>query len=202
MNSPAPPHSPGNVPELVQVESPNRWRSLVVPAIIVIILLAIAWALFAHFGQAKPAASAVIIKQMAYPVRVDADVQQPASGMQSDPLIPQSEIILLVQARVTNISSKPIEIFDLFSNVELDGTTNRSYGALPEDIDRLFQRFPDLEAMRMQPLARREVIQPGKSVEGLMAFNYNWTQDQWNRRKDGRFVVSFQDARSVVVPLQ
>jgi len=201
MNSPASSPPSVGVPEMVQVDPPNSWRPLLVPVIIAIVGLAIAWALFAHFGRSKPDASGVVVRELAYPVQVDAGTSQPEPGMEGA-LAEQDEMILLVQVRLTNISPNPQTIFDMVSDVKLNGDNNRSFAALPEDIDRLFQRFPDLVGMRMQPLSRHQVIAPGKSVEGLMVFNYAWTQQQWNQSKDRRAVISFQNGRSLILKLQ
>ena len=183
------------------MEPQNWWRPLLIPAIIVIVGLAIAWALFAHFGRSKPDASGVVLKQVVYPVQVNAVDTQPEPGMAGTQPA-QDEIIVLVQARVTNISKHPLTIFDMMEDVKMHGTSNQSIGALPEDIDRLFQRFPNLESARTQPLARHQVIAPGKSAEGLMVFNYAWSQQQWNQRKDAHLVISFQDGRPLTLPLQ
>lgn len=43
--------------EMDEIEPADPWRPLVTPAIIVVVVLAIAWALFAHFGRTKPDAS-------------------------------------------------------------------------------------------------------------------------------------------------
>ncbi len=114
----------------------------------------------------------------------------------------QDEMILLVEARITNISRGPLTIFDINSDIKLQGANNESTAALPEDIDRLFQRFPDLATGRMKPLSRHQVIAPGQSVEGLMVFNYAWSQQQWNQRKNAHVVISFQNGRPLTLPLQ
>jgi hypothetical protein len=56
--------------------------------------------------------------------------------------------------------------------------------------------------MRTAPLMRQRVIQPGQSAEGLMVFNFNSSKDQWDQRQNPRLVVSFQDARTLVIPLK
>jgi hypothetical protein len=172
-----------------------------VPAIVVIVGLAIAWALFAHFGQAKPDASGAILRQFVYPVQVDAGNSQTGPGLPG--LVPsQDETVLLVQARVTNISKDPVTIFDLVSDVKMKGDSSQSSAALPEDIDRFMQRFPELKTMSMQPLARHQVIAPGQSAEGLMVFAYPWTKAQWDQHKAAHIIVSFQHARTLDLPLQ
>lgn len=183
------------------MEPSRPWRPLVVPAVIVIVGLAICWALFAHYGRSKPDASGAVLRETVYPVNVDAADTQTDAGMAATQT-EQDETIVLVQARVTNISQKPLTLFDMVANVKLAGNNNQSSAALPEDIDRLFQRFPDLAANRMAPLARHRVIAPGQSVEGLMVFNYAWSAQQWSQRKDAHIVVSFLNGRSLVLPLQ
>ncbi|MGC1781910.1 MAG: hypothetical protein WA708_05285 [Acidobacteriaceae bacterium] len=188
-----------------QMESPRWWRPLVVPAIVVAILLAIAWALFAHFGRSKPDASGSILRQVVYPVQVnaaDSQAAQAADNGMAGKVPEQDETILLVQARVTNITNRPLTIFDANANVKLDGNDNVSPAALPEDVDRLLQRFPELDNVRIPPLQRHQVIAPGQSVEGLIAFSYPWSQQQWNRHKAANIVISFENGRPVTLPLQ
>ena len=187
--------------EMEQIEPPKPWRPLLIPAIVVIVVLAICWALFAHFGRAKPNASGQIVNQTAYPVQVNTADTEPAQGMAGTPA-QQNETIVLVNARITNIGSKPLTIFDMVSDIKLDGNSNRSFAALPEDIDRLLERFPNLAAMRTQLLTRHQVIAPGQSVEGLMVFNYAWNPQEWSQRKDPRLIVSFQNGRSLILKLQ
>ncbi len=201
MNSPASPSPNIGSLEMEQMEPRNPWRPLLVPAVIVIVGLAIAWALFAHFGRSKPDASGTILRQVAYPVQVNAADLQPEAGMAGN-TPEQDEMILLVQARVTNISRSPLTIFDLESDIKLQGTNNQSTAALPEDIDRLFQRFPNLATGQMQPLSRHQVIAPGQSIQGLMVFNYGWSQQQWDQRKKAHVVISFQNGRPLTLPLQ
>ena len=203
MNSPAS-NSPNiGALEMDQMEPPSPWRPLVVPAIIVIVGLCIAWALFAHFGRSKPDASGAILRQVAYPVQVNAADNQPEQpGMTGSATEPQNEMIVLVQARVTNISKSPLTIFDMESDFKLEGANNQSSAALPEDVDRLFQRFPDLASSRAPLLARHQVIAPGQSAEGLMVFNYAWSKQQWDDRKDAHTVISFQNGRPLSLPLQ
>ncbi|MHB2007823.1 MAG: hypothetical protein ACYCOX_07225 [Acidobacteriaceae bacterium] len=116
----------------------------------------------------------------------------------------QNETVVLVQARVTNISEQPLTIFDLVSDVKLDGEAfgSQSSAALPADVDRFMQRFPELASMNMPPLMRHTVIAPGGSAEGLMVFAYPWTKNQWSHHKDAHIIVSFERGRSVMLPLQ
>jgi hypothetical protein len=184
-----------------EIEPTEPWRPLVVPAIVVVVGLSIAWALFAHFGRSKPDASGAVLRVVAYPVQVDAGNSQTGPGLPG--LVPeQDETVLLVQARVTNISKQPITIFDLVSDVKLKGEASQSLAALPEDIDRFMQRFPELKSMSMPPLARHQVIAPGQSAEGLMIFAYPWTKEQWSQHKDAQVIISFQQARTLTLPLE
>ena len=189
--------------EMDEIEPTDPWRPLVVPAIIVVVGLAIAWALFAHFGRSKPDASATMLRQLVYPVQVDSGESPQGQGMPGT--VPeQNETVILVQARVTNISKQPLTIFDLVSDVKLNGEAfgSQSSAALPADVDRFMQRFPELRSMNMAPLTRHTVIAPGGSAEGLMVFAYPWTKGQWSQHKGGQIIISFQNGRSVMLPLQ
>ncbi|MGH9617477.1 MAG: hypothetical protein ACRD28_12115 [Acidobacteriaceae bacterium] len=189
--------------EMDEMEPADPWRPLLVPAIVVIVGLAIAWALFAHFGRDKPSASGAVLRQVVFPVQVDSGQSPEGPGMPgSTP--EQDETILLVQARVTNITKQPLTIFDLVAEVTLPGqsTGDRSSAALPEDIDRVMQRFPELNSMNSTPLTRHTVIAPGASAQGLMVFAYPWPKKQWDQHKNAQVVVSFQRGHSLVLPLQ
>lgn len=189
--------------EMDEIEPADPWRPLVVPAIIVVVGLAIAWALFAHFGRTKPDASATLLRQYVYQVQVDSGESPQGPGMPGT-LPERDETVVLVQARVTNISKDPLTLFDLVADVKMPGqsTGDQSSAALPGDIDRFMQRFPQLTAMSMAPLTRHTVIPPAGSVEGLMVFAYPWNKTQWTQRKSGQIVISFQHGRSVALPLQ
>ncbi len=190
-----------HAPDLAQVDPPNGLRSLLVPALIVIAGLAIAAVLFAHFGQTKPDASGAILRQFAYSVQIDPGVASDQPGMAGQ-TAEQDETILLVQARVTNVSQKPLTVFDIVSNVTLNGSTSQSIAASPTDIDQMFQRFPNLASMRMPLLARHQVIQPGESAQGLVVFSYQWSKQQWDQHKKADVVFSFENGRSLDLPLQ
>lgn len=201
MDSPASSPLNLNAPELTQVDPPGALRSLLVPAVVVIVGLVIAGMLFAHFGRSKPDASGAILRQTVYPVQVDPGVAPDQPGM-AGAVAEQDEIILLVQARVTNVGQKPLTLFDMVSNVRLDRADNQSSAALSEDVDRMFQRFPDLASMHMQPLSRHQVIPPGQSADGLLVFNYPWSKQQWDKHQKAEVVVSFENGRSLVLPLK
>jgi hypothetical protein len=201
MSSPVFPSSGAGSPEIAQVEEPGSWRSLIVPAIVVVIGLGIAWALFAHYGKDKPDAAGAVLTERVYPVVVDPGSQPTDQGMAGDAEPQQNEVLLLVNAKVTNISRRPITLFDMVANVKVDGQDNQSVAALPEDIDRAFQAFPDLAASRTQPLLRHQTIPPGQSVQGLLVFSYPWSQQQWDKKSAANITVSFQNARSVIIPL-
>lgn len=201
MNSPDSPPVNVGTPLLAQVDPPNASRPLLIPAAIVVVGLAFAGMLFAHFGRSKPDASGTVLKVVVYPVQVDPAAAQSDVGMagMGDP---QDELILLVQARLTNLSKKPLTVFDIMADVNLPERREESSAALPEDIDRLMQRFPNLASLQMQPLARHQVIAPGRSIEGLMVFNFPWTKQEWDERKKSHLFISFVNGRSAIVPMQ
>ena len=201
MNTPT--SAPLNVGELEmdQIEPPNPWRPLLIPAVVVIVGLGICWALFAHYGRSKPDASGVILRETVYPVQVNAADLQTEPGA-AGTVQEQDETIVLVDARITNIGPNPLTIFDMVADMKLNGDSNQSSAALPEDIDRLFQRFPNLANVRTQLLTRHQVIQPGQSAGGMMVFNYAWSPQQWSQRKNPHAIISFKNGRSLILPLQ
>lgn len=205
MNSPATPPLNIGETEMEEMEPQNWWRPLVVPAIVVIIGLCICWALFAHYGRTKPEASGAILRQAVYPVEVNAvDIQAQTEANPGTPgTIPeQDETVLLVQARIRNVTKHPVTIFDMNANVELAGAGHESSASLPDAIGGMMQRFPDLEGFRMQPLQRHQTIAPGQSVDGLMVFSYPWSQQKWNQHTKAALTIRFVRGKDLVLPLQ
>ena len=175
------------------------------PILIALAVTSIGMVLFyTGVGTVAPVASGSLARLTMYPIHpvfnpnADSDPNTPGPGMPGAPL-DQDQVIVLGQVQVKNISKAPLDIFDLSAQLTLPQEQQSSSGASPTDIDRLFQGFPDLAPMRMQPLLRRQVIPPGQTAEGLVAFHYPITQQQWQQRRKFQITVSFDNGPSLVL---
>jgi len=199
MNSPTSPSQ--NIPDLQleQVDPPHPIRvyfpAIAVGAVITIIAMLV-W--YTRMGIIHPVASGSIVRLMTYPVHTVSDPDLPGPGMPGVPT-DQDQMLVLSQVQIKNTSKQPLQIFDLSADLTLPNDKQRSLGATTEDINRLFQRFSDLGPLRMDPLARQQVIPPGQTADGLVVFSYPITEDQWKLRKDLQITVSFNAGRSVIL---
>lgn len=202
MNSPTSPSPKITEPNIALVDPPNPWEQYRLPILIGVIITVIgmvAW--YARMGSIKAVASGSIVRVMMYPVHTVYNQDDPTDqgpGMPGAPLS-QDQILVLSQVQIKNTSDKPLSIFDLSAKLTLPSEQRESMGASTGDIDRLFQAFPDLAPLRMEPLARHQVIAPGQTAEGLVVFNYPITQAQWNLRRDLQISVSFDNGLPVVL---
>ncbi|HEX4019894.1 MAG TPA: hypothetical protein VHX63_02015 [Acidobacteriaceae bacterium] len=199
MNSSTSPTPKLTEPHIRLVDPPHPFRVYAVPIAIGFVITCIAmvtW--FLRMGIVHPVANGTLVRLMTYPVQTFSDPDGQGPGMPGAPE-DQVQVIALAQVQIKNISKKPLEIFDLNSKLTLPQDQRTSLGATPNDIDRLFQRYPDLAPLRMEPLARHQVILPGQTAEGLVVFNYPITQDQWNLRRDFKVTVSFDQGLSVIL---
>lgn len=175
------------------------------PILIALAITSIGMVLFyTGVGSVAPVASGSVVRLTMYPIHpvfnpnADSDPGTPGPGMPGAPL-DQDQVIVLGQVQVKNISKAPLDIFDLSAQLTLPQEQQSSLGASPTDIDRLFQGFPDLASVRMQPLLRHQVIPPGQTAEGLVVFNYPITQQQWKLRRKFQITVSFDKGSSLVL---
>jgi hypothetical protein len=101
------------------------------------------------------------------------------------------QVVVLAQVRLQNRSKIPIYLSDISAVLVLPNEEDRSFAANPTNYNRLFLAYPELAALRQQPLLRDAAIPPGETVEGQLLFNYPITQDQWNARKSLDLTISF-----------
>jgi hypothetical protein len=80
-----------------------------------------------------------------------------------------------------------------------DGNTERSLGASQVSFDKVFQAYPQLAPLRMDPLRRDAQIQPGQSVDGLVVFSYQLSKEQWEKRKSMQVTITFNGAKDVTL---
>ena len=202
MNSPTSPSPKITEPNIALVDPPHPWEEYRLPILIGFVITAIVmitW--YARMGSIDAVASGSVVRLMMYPVHSVYNPDDPADlgpGMPGAP-INQDQVLVLAQVQIKNTSQKPLDIFDLSGKLTLPQQQLIGMAASSTDIDRVFQRFPDLALLHMEPLARHQVIPPGQTAQGLMVFNYSISQDQWNLRRGFQITVSFDNGPPVVL---
>ncbi len=173
-----------------------RWTLLIlVIAALVSAAGMVVW--YGHMGTLQPVAQGKILRLSTFPMHASTE-NDGGSGMPGQALN-QDQLLILAQVQVTNVSKKPITIFDLNGLLLQGQVQTTSLGANETDIHRLFQAFPALAPMDAPPLERKTSIAPGQSAQGLVVFNYGLTPQQWQQRTSFEMHISFELGPTLVL---
>jgi hypothetical protein len=104
---------------------------------------------------------------------------------------PFDQTIVLVKVKIQNPSKIPIFVRDMTATVTLPSETHDSSAAGAGDFRRIFIAYPELAQHQADPLPRDTTIPPGASAEGLMAFNFPLTKQQWDTHTALTLTISF-----------
>jgi hypothetical protein len=185
---------------LAQVDEPTNYRRLalrIVGALIISSLVVLIWI---TFGRKTPVATGDIARVAIYPVQAKISGGNAGTPGQEgqDEII--NQLLVFAHVRLHNPNTAPITLEDDWAVVTLpNGETRRSLGASGPDFEKVFQAYPQLAPLRMDPLRRDIQIQPGQSVDGLVVFNYPLSREQWDARKSMQVTVSFNGAKDVTL---
>lgn len=185
---------------LAQVDEPTNYGRVAVRAIIALIISSLVVFIWIRFGRKTPVATGDIARVAIYPVQAKiTGGNAGAPGQQGqDEII--NQLLVFAHVRLHNPNTAPITLEDDWAVVTLpNGETRRSLGASGPDFDKVFQAYPQLAPLRMDPLRRDIQIQPGQSVDGMMVFSYPLSREQWDTRKSMQVTVSFNGAKDVTL---
>lgn len=192
--------SPNRGPNLAQVDEPSSIGRLAVRGLLALLITSLAVLAWIRFERKTPAATGEIERISIYPVQAKITGGAAGSpGMQGqDEIIDQ--MMVLAHVRLHNPNDAPIRIEDDWAVVTLpDGETRRSLAASSSDFDKVFVAYPQLSPLRMDPLRRDTVIQPGQSVDGLLIFSYPLSRQQWDSRKSMQLTVALDNAKDITL---
>ncbi len=185
---------------LAQIDEPANFGRIairVLGALLLTSLIVLAWL---RFERKTPAATGEIARVSIFPVQ--AKITGGAAGtpgMQGqDQFIDQ--MLVLAHVRLHNPNQQPIRLEDDWAVVTLpDGETRRSLAANSSDFDKVFLAYPQLAPLRMEPLRRDTVVQPGQTVDGLLVFSYPLSRKDWDARKSMQVTLSLDNAKDVTL---
>ena len=185
---------------LSQVDEPTNYGRLALRVAIALVISSLVVFIWVRFGRKTPVATGDVARVAIYPVQ--AKITGGAAGTPGqegqDEII--NQMLVFAHVRLHNPNTAPITIEDDWALVTLpDGNTRRSLGASVVDFDKVFQAYPQLAPMRMDPLRRNTEIPPGQSVDGLLVFSYPLSQDEWNKRKSMQVTITFKGAKDVTL---
>ena len=185
---------------LTQVDEPTNYGRLALRVLIALIISSLVVLIWVRFGRKTPIATGDIARVAIYPVQ--AKITGGAAGtpgMQGqDEII--NQLLVFAHVRLNNPNNAPITVVDDWAVVTMpDGTTQRSIGASGVDFDKVFQAYPQLAPLRMDPLRRDAQIQPGQSLDGLVVFSYPLSREEWEKRKSMQVTITFNGAKDITL---
>jgi hypothetical protein len=185
---------------LSQIDEPTNYGRLAVRILIALIVSTLAVVAWIRFERKTPVATGEIARISIFPVQ--AKITGGAAGTPGmegqDQIV--NQLLVFAHIRLHNPNTAPITIVDDWAVVTLpDGETRRSAAASQADFDKVFQAYPQLAPMRMDPLRRELQIQPGQSADGLVVFSYPLSREDWDKRKSMQVTLSLNGAKDVTI---
>lgn len=196
---PNPPGVSGSGPNLGQYDARPHFGRVLLRIVLAVIVVCLVIAAFVYFGRSRPAANGEVARISVFPVHTTIHGGLGTAGMAGQDEN-YDQILVFALVRVRNLTQSPINIDDLWAVVTLpNGETRRSLASSENDFGRVFAAYPQLTPLRMDPLRRHTIIQPGEGADGLVVFNYPFGRDQWDARKSFEVTVSFANARELIL---
>jgi hypothetical protein len=191
---------PSDSSHLSQYDEPTNYGRLALRVLLALIISSLVVVVWIRFERKTPVATGDVARIAIYPVQARITGGNAGTpGMEGqDQII--NQLLVFAHVRLHNPNTAPITIVDDWAIVTLpNGETRRSLGASTTDFNKVFQAYPQLAPLRMDPLRRDIQIQPGQSVDGLVVFSYPLSREEWDSRKSMQVTISFNGAKDVTL---
>ncbi len=185
---------------------PGERRSMLVPILLAVLLLAAAGAWFAKV-YLHPAVTGSVAATSVYPVHEEykgPKYQGPAAMVAAD----QTEDALYVVANITlqNHSEVPLFLSSFHGEFTLqDGSVMQASPIETTDLPRLLKMFPQLktltDATGTQPLQRDQTVAKDGTGRGYLVMYYNIPPGIWEKRKAAEVTIDFYHQDKLTLPL-
>jgi hypothetical protein len=190
----------GPGPNMAQVDPPHPFKSALKTLGIATVVVSIALGLYVYLGQKPPVASGEILASTVYPVH--STINNGAGG--NDGMAGSSEsydqVIILTKIKIRNQTNIPLFVQDIGSAIKLpDGSEQTNVAASNQDMNRVFQAYPSLSYLRVDPIPRDITLSPGQTAEGLAIFNYPISKEQWDTLQTAKVVVQFMHQKNLEI---
>ncbi len=196
------PEIPRQGPNIAQVDPPHPFQSIFKALVIAATVVSIVLGLYVYLGQKPPVAGGEILSTSIYPIHTlvntggGNDAGMAGSAEYSD------ELIILANVRIRNETNIPLFLQDISSAIKLeDGTEQENVTASNRDMDRLFQAYPVLSYLKIDPIPRDITLSPGQSTEGLTVFHFPLTKEEWDKLHSAKVVVAFVHQKNLELPI-
>ena len=177
---------------------PER-RNFLVPALIVTVIVAIAFALI-YFFTPHRIADLTVTHTAILPTHTVFKTQSKLVGHEDQV---QDDLYVLVTVRIDDKLRLPIFINDITGTlIGADDTVVATSAAEKSDLDNLYITFPALKPLASAPLLRETGIQPGDHAEGMVLLHFSATEADWNQRKSATITIDLyhQGPQTVTIP--
>jgi hypothetical protein len=191
---------PSDSSHLSHYDEPTNYGRLALRVLLALIISSLVVVVWIRFERKTPVATGDVARIAIYPVQARITGGNAGTpGMEGqDQII--NQLLVFAHVRLHNPNTAPITIVDDWAIVTLpNGETRRSLGASTTDFNKVFQAYPQLAPLRMDPLRRDIQIQPGQSVDGLVVFSYPLSREEWDSRKSMQVTISFNGAKDVTL---
>ena len=175
---------------------PER-RSLTLPAVLAVALLAIAIALVLYFYPATTPHLDLL----------HTEILPTHTVFKSDSIVvgpAQSSDVLFVAPtlRLRNTTRIPITLDDIsLTFTDPTGAVLTVKAATKPELTNEQISFPALKPLSANPLLRETSLTPGQSAQGAIVFSLPFTKDQWNARKSATVQVDIYHGQSLTIPI-
>ena len=191
---------PDGLEHLAQIEEPINYGRVALRVLLALVISSLVVLAWVRFGRKTPVATGEIARVAIYPVqaKITGGAAGNAGEQGQDEII--NQLLVFAHVRLNNPNKAPITVVDDWAVITMpDGNTERSLGASQVAFDKVFQAYPQLAPLRMDPLRRDAQIQPGQSVDGLVVFSYQLSKEQWEKRKSMQVTITFNGAKDVTL---
>jgi hypothetical protein len=166
-------------------------------SIIAVVVVSAIIAVYVISGQKPPAAVGEIEQVWVHPQHTQT------SGLDANgaPMVTETfdQVYVFAKVKLTNQSKLPLFLHQVMTNATLDDGIHSSYAATASDYERIYVAYPNMPVPHGTALSPQATIQPGQTVEGIVACAFRLSKQQWDARKDLSFTFGIQYQPSLVL---
>jgi hypothetical protein len=179
--------------------SQSERPSFLVPALIVAVIVAIAFALI-YFFTPHRIADLTVTHTAILPTHTVFKTESKLVGHQDQV---QDVLYVLATVRIDDKLRLPIFINDITATLTApDDSVTTTSAVEKNDLANLYVTFPALKPLAGTPLLRETAIQPGDHAEGMVLLQFPATEADWNQRKSATITIDLyhQGPFTVTIP--
>ena len=186
---------------LTFAQAQSERRSFVAPAIIVVLIVAIAFAGI-YFFTPHRIADLTVTHTAILPTHTVFKAPSGGTkvvGAQDDS---QDVLYVLTTVRIDDRLKLPIFIDDITGTLTAaDDTVTGSSAIEKHEFDNLYTTFPALKPLASAPLYRDTEIQPGEHAEGMVLLHFSVDQPTWDQRKSASVTIVLRNQGPLTVDI-